>query len=95
MLLKISRQGFLPFTYIVADTVYGDNVTFIEAAEQCRGKTYFVAMPSDTQCWLQRPLTKTKTYRYKGELRTKRVLQTPNKQPVTFQQFAEGLHGWF
>jgi hypothetical protein len=95
MLLKIYRQGLLAFQYIVADTVYGDNVAFIEAAEHCRGKTYFVAMPSDTQCWLQRPLMKTKTYRYKGELRTKRVLQTPTKRPVTFQQFAEGLHGWF
>jgi SRSO17 transposase len=95
MLLAIDRQGILPFKYIVADTIYGDNMEFIEAAEQCLGKTYFVSIPSDTQCWLQRPLTKGKTYRYHGELRTKRVLKAPKKAPMTVAQFAEGVHDHF
>jgi SRSO17 transposase len=95
MLLACYRQGLLPFKYIVADTVYGNNEDFLEAAEQCVGKTYFVSMPSDTQCWLQRPLTTTKTYRYKGELRTKRLLKTPKHEPTTVAQFAKGLHEWF
>ena len=95
MLLTIYQQGTLPFKYIVADTIYGDNTAFIEAAEQCLGKTYFVSLPADTQCWLQRPLTKTKTYRYKGALRTKRIVTTPKKAPMTVAQFAEGVHPWF
>jgi SRSO17 transposase len=85
----------LPFKYIVADTLYGNSLAFIEACEQCVGKTYVVSLPSDTQCWLQRPLTTTKTYRYKGERRTKRILKAPKKAPMTFEQFATGLHGHF
>ncbi|MCP4932650.1 MAG: IS701 family transposase [bacterium] len=81
MLLTCYRDGILPFKYIVADTLYGNSLDFIEAAEQCRGKTYFVSLPSDTQFWLQRPETKTKTYRYKGEVRTKRLLKPPKKDP--------------
>ncbi len=95
MLLQCYRQGILPFKYIVADTLYGNSLDFIEACEQCIGKTYFVSMPADTQCWLQRPLTTTKTYRYKGELRTKCILKAPKKAPMTFEQFATGLHQHF
>ncbi len=95
MLLTCYRDGILPFKYIVADTLYGNSLDFIEAAEQCRGKTYFVSLPSDTQFWLQRPETKTKTYRYKGEVRTKRLLKPPKKDPMTCAQFANTLHPYF
>ncbi len=97
MLLTCVRQGNLPFKYIVADCLYGNSVDFLEAAEQCHGKTYFVSMPANTQCWKQRPVTMTKTYRYKGEVRTKRVLKAPKKSPITFEQFAKEQHAcrWF
>lgn len=95
MLLLTYQQEILPFKYIVADTVYGDNMDFIEAAEQCIGKTYFVSMPATTQCWLQCPLTTVKTYRHNGKTRTKRRLKAPTKDPVTFAQFATGLHATF
>lgn len=68
MLLASVRQDRLPFKYIVADCLYGNSVDFLEAAEQCPGKTYLVSMPTDTQCWKHRPGTTTKTYRYKGEV---------------------------
>ncbi len=92
MLLLAYKHAILPCKYIVADTVYGTNMDFIEAAEPCGGTTYFVSMPADTQCWLQRPLTTTKTYRHKGKTRTKRRLKAPTKAPVTFEQFATALH---
>jgi SRSO17 transposase len=95
MLLAGYTQEIMPFKYIVADTLYGNSLDFIEAAEQCIGKTYFVSMPHDTQCWTQRPLTTTKRYRYKGEIRTKRILKAPTKAPTTFEQFATGLHSQF
>ncbi len=95
MLLSCYRQGTLPFKYLVADTLYGNSLDFIEAGEQCLGKTYVVSIPADTQCWLQRPLTKTKTYRYKGEWRTKRVRKSPEKEPITVAQFAKEQHAWF
>ncbi|MCP4404325.1 MAG: transposase [bacterium] len=79
MLLQCFRQGILPCKYIVADTLYGNSLDFIEAAEPCHGNTYCVSMPADTQFWLQRPVTKTRNYRYKGEVRTKRILTPPKK----------------
>ena len=96
-LLTCVRQESLPFTYIAADCLYGNSVDFLEAAEPCVGKIYVVSMPADTQCWTQRPVTTTKTYRYKGEVRTKRVLKTPKKSPLTVEQFAKEQHAcrWF
>jgi len=95
MLLTCYQEGILRFKYIVADTLYGNSLDFIEAAEQCRGKTSCVSMPADTQCWQQRPVITTKTDRYKGEVRTKHVLKAPKKEPMTCEQFAKGLHQHF
>jgi SRSO17 transposase len=95
MLLDCYQQGILPVQSIVADTLYGNSVDFIEAAEKCIGTTYCVSMPADTQCWQQRPLPSPKTYRYKGALRTKRMLKAPKKAPITFAQFATGRHQHF
>jgi len=92
MLRDIYQQGILPFKYIVADTVYGNNLEFLEAAEQCIGTTYFVAMPADTLCWKQRPRTTTKTYRHQGHTRQKRMLKPPAHDPLTVAEFAHGLH---
>jgi SRSO17 transposase len=95
MLRNASTQERLPFKYIVADTLYGNSLDFIDAAEQCIGTTYLVSMPCDTQCWRQCPMTTTKTYRYKGEIRTKRITKAPKKPPETFEHFATGLHQSF
>ena len=92
MLRDIYQQGILPFKYIVADTIYGNNLEFLEAAEQCIGTTYFVAMPADTLCWKQRPQTTTKTYRHQGQTRQKRMLKPPAHKPLTVAEFAHGLH---
>jgi SRSO17 transposase len=97
MLLKCSQQGRLPFKYIAADSLYGNSLDFIEAAEHCIGKTYFVSMPADTQCWTRRPVTETKTYRYQGDVRSKQLLKAPKKAPITVEQFANEQHAcrWF
>ena len=36
---------------------------------------------SETRCWLQRPRTEDKTYTYKGEVRSKRVVVSPAPTP--------------
>jgi len=95
MLRVLNKQDILPFKYIVADTLYGNSLDFVEAAEQCIGKLYFVAMPSDTLCWLQMPLTEIKSYRYKGAIHTKRILKSSEKSPLTFEEFAKNLHRHF
>jgi SRSO17 transposase len=95
MLEVLGRQEELPFKYIVADSVYGASPDFIEAAQRCPGKIYFVSMPSDTQCWLTRPVTKKKKYRYAGEERVKVVVEGAGKKPVTFAQIAQNLNDFF
>ena len=63
MLEAIAHEGLLPFKYIVADCLYGNSPTFLDAIDACVGSTAFVAIPSETRCWLQRPRTADKRYR--------------------------------
>ena len=70
----MAHEGLLPFKYLVADCLYGNSPDFLDAVEACVGVTAFVAIPSETRCWLQRPQTEDKTYLYKREERTKRVV---------------------
>jgi len=80
MLKAMAHEGLLPFKYIVADCLYGQSPTFLDAVDACVGRTALVAIPSETRCWLQRPQTEDKRYRYKGEARAKRVV-APDSAP--------------
>jgi len=78
MLHNIVREGLLPFKYVVADCLYGNSPDFLDAVDACIGVTAFVAVPSETRCWLQRPQTQDRTYTYKGDVRAKCVVVAPN-----------------
>src|SRR4029434_1468549 len=67
MLQAIVHEGLLPFKYVVADCLYGNSPDFLDAVSACVGVTTFVAIPSETRCWLQRPRTADKIYTYKGD----------------------------
>jgi SRSO17 transposase len=95
MLEKIVSEGKIPFRYVVADTVYGNSPEFIGAVENIPGVAYLVALPSDTLCWLQNPMTMGKSYRYGGEKRTKRILAETEKKPITFEKIARGTNNYF
>jgi SRSO17 transposase len=77
MLQAIAQEGLLPFQYVVADCLYGNSPDFLDAVDACVGVTTFVAIPSETRCWLQRPRTEDKTSTYKGDVRAKRVVIAP------------------
>jgi SRSO17 transposase len=62
MLQAIAYDGLLPFKYVVADCLYGNSPAVLDAVDACVGVTTFVAIPSETRCWLQRPRTEDKTY---------------------------------
>lgn|SRR5215217_2327463 len=66
----IVRAGLLPFKYVVADGLYGNSPDFLDAVDACVGVTTFVAIPSETCCWRQRPRTEDKTYTYKLRIDT-------------------------
>jgi SRSO17 transposase len=74
MLHALRQEGLLPFKYVVADCLYGNSPDFLDAVDACVGVTTFVAIPGETRCWLQGPRTEDKTYLYKGEARSKRVV---------------------
>jgi SRSO17 transposase len=81
MLQAIVHEGLLPFKYVVADCLYGNSPDFLDAVDTCGGVTTFVAIPADTRCWLQRPRMEDKTYTYKGDVRSKRVVVALNNAP--------------
>lgn len=97
MLRALRREGRLPFKYIVADCLYGTSPDFLEALDACVGVTALVAIAADSRCWLQRPATLDKTYKYKGEVRSKRVLAPSAEAALTVEALAQSLspHVWY
>ena len=91
MLQAIAHGGLLPFQYIVADCLDGNSPDFLDAVDACVGVTAFVAIPGDTRCWLQRPRSADKTYTYKGEVRSKRVVVALDQPPCTVAALAVRL----
>jgi SRSO17 transposase len=91
MLQTMAQEGLLPFKYVVADCLYGNSPAFLDAVDACVGVTTFVAIPADTRCWLQAPRTAEQVYRYKGEVRSKRVVGAPDNAPCTVAALAARL----
>jgi SRSO17 transposase len=91
MLQAIARAGLLPFKYVVADCLYGNSPDFLEAVDACVGVTTFVAIPSETRCWLQRPQTEEKCYTSRGEARAKRVVVAATPAPCSVAAVAASL----
>ena len=95
MLRDIYQAGILPFTYVVADCLYGHSPEFLQAIEACPGMIYFVSSPSDTRCWLEGPVTEPKRYLDKGEARAKRIVAKTAKAPISVEAVAKSLHDGF
>ena len=62
MLRDIRTAGILSCTYVVADGLYGNSPTFLDAVEEDGSTIFFVSIPSDTRCWLQGPVLEAKQY---------------------------------
>ena len=95
MLNSIVEEETLPFKYVLGDSLYGSSPQFIEAVESCVGVTYFVEVASDTRCWLKRPITREKQYKYKGEIRSKTVLEKTDNKPIAVSTLAENINDFF
>jgi len=95
MFKEIQGEDILPFRYVVADSLYGNSPEFISAIERCVGKVYFVSIPSDTLCWLEGPITREKKYRYKGEVRTKVVIEKMEKKPISVEVIGKSINDYF
>jgi len=95
MLNGINEENILPFKYILADSIYGTSPEFIQAAEALPDKTYFVSVPKDTNCWLKRPMTVTKTYKWGGKTRSKTALVDPDSKPLSIEELGKNINDYF
>lgn len=95
MLRKLADEQVLPFKYMLADSVYGMSPEFIKAAEALPDKTYFVSITKSTLCWLKRPMTITKQYRWGGKKRTKTVLADADSKPISVEELGENINDYF
>jgi SRSO17 transposase len=91
----IMKEGIVPVGFVTADSIYGESEDFLSVVEKYVGVTYFVQITSDTLCWLRQPGTETKTYRYKKENRSRKVVARGEKSPVRVDMLAKGLHDVF
>jgi SRSO17 transposase len=94
MLKNIEEKDQIPFKWVLADSIYGNSPDFIETVEDL-GLRYFVSIPSDTNCWLNAPITRKKRYKYKGKIREKVILDTTQKVPVTVACVAKSINNFF
>ena len=53
MLKTLHDAEIVPFTYVVADCLYGNRPEFLEAVERDVDLVYVVAIPADTRAWLR------------------------------------------
>ena len=95
MLSAIHEENGLPFKYVLADSLYGTSPEFIATVDALPDKTYFVSVPKDTRCWLKRPMTITKSYRWGGKERTKTLLVDPDSKPLTVEELARNINDYF
>ena len=95
MLKKISAEKVLPFKYVLGDSIYGVSPEFIKAVEALPGITYFVSVTKSTQCWLKRPMTIAKQYRWGGETRTKTVLADTASKPMSVEELGKNINDYF
>lgn len=93
MFQELTEQEELPFKYIVSDTIYGNSPEFVDALENCPGKIYLLSIPSDTRCWLTRPIMIRKRYRYKGEERFKEIVV--EDKPLPIETIARNINDFF
>lgn len=95
MLISLNSENILPFKYVLADSVYGESPEFIAAVESMIDITYLVSVAKDTLCWLKRPMTINKEYRWGGKTRTKTMLIDPDSKPVTIEELAKNINDYF
>jgi len=95
MFNSLVEDKLIPFKYVLGDSIYGLSLEFIEAVESCVDITYFVEATADIRCWLKRPITREKQYRYKGAIRSKTVLEKTEKKPISVSTLAANINDFF
>jgi SRSO17 transposase len=95
ILAAVTKEDALPFRYVLADSVYGISPEFIAAVDALPDKTYLVSVPKSTLCWLKRPMTITKKYKWGKKTRTKTVLVDTDSKPLSVEELACNINDYF
>ena len=95
MLNHLVKEALVPFKYVTADSLYGNSSEFIKAVESHPQLTYFVETPCDILCWIRRPVTREKKYKYKGKIRSKTILEKTAKKPIDVTTLAKSINDYF
>ncbi len=95
ILKKIESENILPFRYITAGSIYGENPDFISAIEENADLIYFVSVGKDTKFWLKQPAVTEKEYKRKGKVTTKTILAKGEPAAITVKGFGENLNNYF
>ena len=97
MLQALSKAEQVPFKYVVVGGLYGNSPDLLDAIDTGGGVTALAAIPGDTRCWLQAPRTEGKIYRYKGTVRSKRVVvaSAPAPSPVAALAASLPASSWY
>lgn len=94
MLHNLGSEKLLPFRYVLADSIYV-SPEFVKAAESLVGVTYLLQVRDDTRCWLHNPVTSKRSYKYRGQDRTKKVLSDKSKKPISVKALANSINDFF
>ncbi|MBF0235600.1 MAG: IS701 family transposase [Desulfamplus sp.] len=95
MLDKLWQEGRVPFKYVLADSIYGENSDFIDAAESINDITYFVSIGSDTHCWLKKQVFLEKQYTCKGNVKSRTILKEREERHMPVKMLAKDSNGGF
>ena len=95
MLRELREEKQLRFSYITADSIYGQSPEFIEEIERDQSCIYFVGISSDTKCWTEQPITIEHTYRYGGKEKTKTIVEKSEHKPISVEVLARSLNEYF
>lgn len=95
ILREIREEKQLRFSYVTADSIYGQSPEFIEEIERDQSCIYFVGISSDTTCWTEQPITIEHTYRYGGREKTKTIVEKTEHKPISVEVLARSLNEYF
>ena len=92
MFREIASKETLPFSYVVSDSLYGNSSEFVDALAERDEFTYFLSVHKDTRCWTSQPRVREKHYTYRGETKTKTVLDKKQPRPVRVDELARQIN---
>lgn len=95
ILREIRQEKVTRFKYVVGDSVYGQSPEFIQEIESDPQCIYLAGVSKDTKCWTDQPVIVDHEYQYKGEQRTKKIVDKSENKSIAVEALARNLNSFF